>query len=152
MNKGVSLLKAYEVSLTRDICLTFFAESQIKGAPDWQYFSQRIAEMIGLDIGVMFAYLKDNEVVGIICALIYPDLFTGDKVCMETFWYVYPEYRQSPIGIKLLCALENYAAEKDCKRFYVGNLKAVNDEKMHRLYERLHFKEVETHYLKVLCP
>ena len=153
MNKGIKQLTPEEVlSLTRRASESFFVDSQVPGIFDFEGYCKRMEDMIALDMGVVFAYLKDNEAIGIIGGIFYPDLFTGDMVGMEVFWYVLPEHRQSPIGIKLLAALEKYACDKNCKRLYVGNLKALNDDKMHRLYERLHFKEIETHYSKQLQP
>jgi GNAT superfamily N-acetyltransferase len=138
------------LSLTRKASEAFFAESGVPGTFDFEGYCQRMGKMIELDIGIELAYISNYEALGIIGGSIFPDIFTGDLVCVEMFWYVLPEHRCSPIGIRLLYALEEAAIQRGCKRLFVGNLASLNDAKMEELYTRMNYRKIETHYCKLL--
>lgn len=147
----IKVLKPSEISLTRRASEAFFRDSKIDGVFNFSHYSARMANLIMLDVGVEIAYVSDNEAVGIIGGVVTPCLFTGDIIAVEQYWYVLPEWRfQGRIGLQLLREFEQYAHGKGAKRSYVGNLQQLNNEKMARLYRRLGYEPLETHFMKSL--
>jgi ribosomal protein S18 acetylase RimI-like enzyme len=109
-----------------------------------------MAQLISLDVGLEIAYIVNNEAAGIIGGCIVPCLFTGDSIAVEQYWYVLPEFRKGRLGLSLLSAFESEVKRRGAKRCYIGNLAALNNDKMKRLYKLLGYKELETHFVKPL--
>lgn len=135
-------------SLTREPAEAFFAESQIGGVLDFGHFCMSWGKLIALDMAAVMVYRYNDRTLGIIGGTLTKCLMTGDLIAMEAFWWVHPSKRSSPVGIKLLRQWEGWAIDGGAKRIYVGNLQAVNPEKMADLYAHLGYTLLETHYVR----
>jgi hypothetical protein len=136
-------------SLTRVPAVAFFNESKIDGVLDFPHFCDWWDNAIGMRIGVVLVNENNGVFNGIIGGLISQCMMTKDIIATECFWWIAPELRdRSPAGIKLLLRWEEIVKERYAKRIYVGNLHAVNHDKMQDLYHRLGYKSLETHYVK----
>jgi GNAT superfamily N-acetyltransferase len=91
----------------------------------------------------------EGQVVGLISGLIVNYPLNDQKIFQETIWFVAEKYRN--VGIKLLKELERVAKEKwGCAKLvmvYIGNSKP---DKLHKFYERIGFRMLETHFIKEL--
>lgn len=135
-------------SLTREPAFAFFYESKLAGELDFSHFCQTWGTLISLDMARLFVYRTEDRTLGIIGGTITKCTMTGDLIAQESFWWVHPGIRASPIGIRLFRKWENRVIEDGAKRIYVGNLLAVNHEKMTSLYSALGYQMIETHYVR----
>jgi GNAT superfamily N-acetyltransferase len=136
-------------SLTREPAEEFFKESKIDGVLDFPHFCQSWGKLIELDMAAIIVYVDDQQrTLGIIGGTCTKCLMTGDMIAQESFWWVHPSKRRSPVGIKLLRQWEGWGEDRGAKRIYVGNLAAVNHEMMHTLYSKLGYQLLETHYVR----
>jgi len=96
--------------------------------------------------------VADNgAVTGALGALIFPHYWNaGEIVCQELFWWVFPKFRGSSAGMKLLTAVEASAKQKGAKRMMMLCLDAVNGEQVGQMYERLGYQPQERTFAKVI--
>lgn len=136
-------------SLTRVPAEAFFAESGISGELDFQHFADSWDDLIHRNAGVVLVNENENGANGIIGGIFSRCLMTGDPIATECFWWISKDLRgKSPAGMRLFLAWENIMRAKGAKRIYVGNLHAVNHDDMQKLYARLGYTPLETHYVK----
>lgn len=145
----IQILNADELSLTRDIAFAFFKESKIDGKLDFDHFCKSWGSLIQLDMACIMVYIDSSKKPrGIIGGTLTTCLMTNEPIAQEAFWWTEPELRGTPAGLRLLTAWWNYMAAKGAVRVYVGNLMEVEHEAMARLYTRLGFRPLETHYVR----
>jgi len=66
----------------------------------------------GVSDGTCFVCAKDGIPVGVLGALIVPNLYNPEYITLaEAFWYVLPEYRETRAGAMLLKAFHDRASE-----------------------------------------
>lgn len=136
-------------SLTREPAVAFFNESKIDGVLNFKHFCDWWDQAIGISVGVVLVNESEGKSNGIIGGLVSQCMMTGDIIATECFWWIAPELRDhSPAGMRLFLKWEEMVKERYAKRIYVGNLHAVNHDKMQDLYHRLGYKSLETHYCK----
>lgn len=136
-------------SLTRGPAIAFFNESKVEGILNFNHFCITWNSFIKAGIGIVLVNDIAGEQNGIIGGLISQCFMTGDLIATECFWWIAPELRDSsPAGMRLFMKWESLVKERGVKRIYVGNLHAVNHDKMQDLYARLGYKPLETHYVK----
>ncbi len=99
-------------------------------------------------VGGIIISLSDNAVSGGLGFIISNDLHSGEKIAVETFWYVLPEFRG--IGIKLLDEFEKLAKENSCDNIAMVHLEDSSPEVLERLYKKRGYKLVERHYVRVI--
>ena len=117
---------------------------------DVDYADQTYRDLISTGAGqifLMFDVEMDSFIGGLGC-LKAPDLHNGEMIAVETFWYVVPEYRDSAHGIELLFAFEKWAKDNNCTKMAMIHLADSSPERLKKLYERLGYKLLESHYIK----
>ena len=77
--------------------------------------------------------------------MFFPALEDDVITCSETFWYVDEKERGEA---KLLVKAQKYAKEMGARRMTMIHLSNSVPNRLKGLYERLGFKEIETHYIK----
>jgi len=66
--------------------------------------------------GCLFVAEKGSALIGMAAALKYPHYMNrAQSVAQELFWWVEPEHRGGMVAMRLLMALEQWAAEEGCK-------------------------------------
>lgn len=86
---------------------------------------------------------------GFLLAMSGPDLYSGKLLGLEQFWYVRGTgFAASRTAMGLLDRFMAQAAERRCVRALVGHWTSGPD--LSRMYERLGFRPLETHFVKAL--
>lgn len=76
------------------------------------------------------------------------DFHNGEKIGIETFWYVAPQYRGE--GMKLIKTFENKAKELGCVKAAMIHMVDSMPDVLRRVYGRRGYKLIECHYVKDL--
>jgi len=101
-------LSSAEVHLCVDGGNAFFDEGKMPGGFDGEHFCKMWRGLIDAGIGVILGSFTDDgkTITGAIGAVISPNLFSNTKLAVESFWFVFPQYRGH--GIRLLKAFEEW--------------------------------------------
>lgn len=98
--------------------------------------------------GVIFVVRENDQIVGAIGGVVYPEPYSGDLIAQEFFWFVEPEYRG--VGMRLYFTFEGWARDRGCEEIRMGHLHDLMPDKIAAVYRRLGFSAVETNYSKRL--
>ena len=97
-----------------------------------------------------FLLEHDNEIVGVLAGIVTPHFFDyANQFFNEFMWYVKPEFRSTGGGLLLYRALVRRCREKGIKRIIMGHTKYMAED-FKKLYTKLGFTYLQTHYEKVL--
>lgn len=140
-----------EVSLCLPGGEAFFAEAKLPGKFSPSEFVGRMTSLIESGAGIIIgAFAQSGEIQGAIAGVAYDDIYTGDRVAVEMFWFMLPEARGGVGAFRLLHAFEKWARSGGCKRCAMIHLLAINSEPLQAIYQRMGYRPVETNYLKDL--
>jgi GNAT superfamily N-acetyltransferase len=99
--------------------------------------------------GTVFGLFDRNgEIAGGLGCLVGPELSTGRKIAVETFWFVNPLKRGN--GLKLVDAFEQWAIDNGCEAAAMIHLADSHPESLKRFYEASGYRLLEMHYIKTL--
>ena len=129
-----------------DMAYQFYEEGKVPGRLVPEVFERTWRSLIEANIGVIFLLESSRNIVGGLGAIKCPDPNNGEMIASELFWFVEKEYRGS--GLKLLKAFEAWAQEQGIKKILMVHLSELMPGKLKKLYERMGYKELETHYIK----
>ncbi|MCK4276439.1 MAG: GNAT family N-acetyltransferase, partial [Phycisphaerae bacterium] len=90
----------------------------------------------------------DRKVVGLISGKVISYPLQKAKLFQEMIWYVSKDYRR--YGLKLLKELEKRCKDRGINMIIMVALGNSMAERLHNYYERLGYRELETHYIRVL--
>lgn len=94
---------------------------------------------------VLFYVSVDNGIVkGFYIATVQENWFAPTVTVFEQLLYVKPEYRGTPVAMRLVQSLERAAAALGATRVRAGVTTGVNNEKAISMYKRMGFDEVGT--------
>lgn len=127
----------------------FYASSKFLKGFNIERFTEMWAQLIGQGAGVIYLAEADGAIAGTIGGVMYPDIYSGELVATEFFWFVCGESRGLH-GMKLYRAFELWAIEQGCARIRMVHLLDSMPEKLKRIYDHLGFEAVEVHYTKEL--
>jgi GNAT superfamily N-acetyltransferase len=99
--------------------------------------------------GSAWVLVRDGTIVGAIGGIAFPDMFSGDLVATEAFWFVRPDEGRGG-GVRLYRALEHWACERGCVRLRMAHLTNSMPERVAQMYRLMKFEAVETMYQKEL--
>jgi len=140
-----------QLSLTRDLAVSFFIESRLPGTFNWNHFLNTWKTLVNSGMGAMFVHQNQNlQFDAVIGGLTYLCPLTGDKETTETFWYVMPEARNGTKAIRLFERLEQWAVEQGSARIKMAYLEDLSPEIVRDMYERRGYVKQETTYRKEL--
>ena len=99
--------------------------------------------------GVIMGAYNDNEVVGVIAGMVYPDhpIIQGKTIASELVLFVKDGYRTKPSIVKTLIEGFEFWGTSIQGADYI-DMSAYQNKAMSRIYGRYGFKEFETHYIK----
>lgn len=100
---------------------------------------------ISQGMAVVLASFDGEDVDGCIGCIVAPDVNDGAKTYEEAFWFVKPDKRGT--GVRLLKAMEFFAAMHGCKRMFMIHLSDLNPG-LGGLYERRGYRKQEVRYVK----
>ena len=126
----------------------FFEEGKLPGGLNPDVFVATWKKLISTGVGVVFVLIGESGPQGFLGAVTYPDLFNGDKVAVENYWFVLPEFRGR--GILLLNEFERWAKAEGCKRVSMVHLQRLQPDRLKELYESRGYQHIESAYVKSL--
>lgn len=92
---------------------------------------------------------EEDKAVGAIIAYTLTPVFSSDKIAIEIFWYLDPEYRKGTRGIAMMKAYEYWAKLVGCRIVQYGwlvsspeSLKTIYDKTGAVLSEQVYYKEL----------
>ena len=92
---------------------------------------------------------KENK--GIILGLVYPLFYNPNiLVAQELGWWVEPEYRGSPLAIRLLKEFEKEAKNRGASKVIMFYLDAQTPEKLDKMLGKMNYKHLEYNMVKDL--
>ena len=103
-----------------------------------------------IDQGLCAAAEVDGKIVGFLAGMQFPALLNANiMVGAEVAWWVEPEYRNKPIGVKLLKYSEQQAKDKKLKFWSMMCLEQLNADGLESIYERMGYKKSERTYMRI---
>lgn len=144
----IRLLQSEDVPLMLPLARNFFVEAQLPGVLKPEVFESNWRKFLASGIGVVIGLFHEATLCGVIGGLTVPDLCTGDTTTCETFWYVNQEQRRGGMSLRLLREFEVEAVKRGSKKVTLVHLAGENAEGLKKVYERLGFRALETHYVK----
>lgn len=102
-------------------------------------------EIFKSGIGAMWF---SDDYPGMLGAIMYSDINTGDLTAFELIWFVSKGSRDRGIGVKLIEHYEQWALDNHCKRIIMSHLEESMPDTLRSLYKRLGYKPMEVHYMK----
>ena len=142
--------KESELEELSEVLLNFYAMmpyTKEKDTVKWRItWESKWKKLIDAGAGAILALKKSGKIIGGIGMMFFPALEDDVVTCSETFWYVDEKERGG--GLKLLLKAQKYAKEMGARRMTMIHLSNSMPDRLKGLYERLGFKEIETHYIK----
>lgn len=87
----------------------------------------------------------NGHIQGVVGFVVYPQLFSGEPVAGELFWYVEPEAR-GRLGLELLREAERTAVKMGAETMQMVS----PSETTSKLYEKLGYEYVDAQYMRRL--
>lgn len=138
--------KLQDIPDLEELAQMFYGASGLSGDFHMDKFISFWEGQIQTGNGVILIDESYLDITGAIGGLIYPDLYTGEMLAIEFFWFVHPEKRGE--GMKLYYAFEEWVRSKEVKQIRMAYLIESMPEKLKSLYERLGYRQIEVHYAK----
>lgn len=126
----------------------FYASSKYLGKFDPVRFVSVWTNLISSQAGVIFLLIEADELEGAIGGVVYPDLYSGEIIATEFFWFVRQEHRGG--GLRLYKEFEEWAKWKGASQIRMVHLQDSMPDKLERLYRHWGYQPIETHYAKEL--
>lgn len=126
---------------------TFFMEANLPGKFIPESFSRNWRAILEKDLGCVWLYLHEGQIVGAIGGLIYPDINDDVPVVQEMFWFIQPEFRKGLGAIKLFNQLQHWSSARGAKRLYMGNACNQHMAKVGKFLEGLGFRPAGVSYV-----
>lgn len=98
--------------------------------------------------GILLVCEVDGEIIGGIGAVVHEEIYSGERIMSEMFWYVSPQHRGH--GLKLYRELEKAAKAIGCTQIRMVHLLDSSAETLRLLYHRMGYQPLEQHYWKGL--
>lgn len=143
------LISPAEVPLMAPAAKQFFEEFGLSGTFNKISFTVGWTSLVRHGGGFVIACFNESGGIdGAIGMAMNVDIATGDKICVEMFYYVTPSLRGH--GLRLLGLAEEEAVRHRCKRIWMIHLENERAEGMKKIYERKGFALKEHLYMKEL--
>lgn len=92
---------------------------------------------------------ESEGVTGFILGMCFTCPFNRLKrMASELAWWVYPLYRNSSAGVKLLKALEDSAIENECVSLTMICLETMTPDVIQGIYERMGYQQTERAFVR----
>lgn len=127
----------------------FYAASKFLKVFDLDRFCRAWEGFISSGMGVIFALECGADIVGVIGGISHEDLYGGQRVASEFFWFVQHDFRGTH-GMRLYRTFEEWARLKECSQIRMACLMDSEPEQMATLYTRLGYQLCEQQFVKEL--
>lgn len=136
----------------------FFQEFNLRGVFNPDHFLATWTTFFWTVPSVVLGVYRDGTLVGGMGAISSKDMFTGDQVATELFWYIGAAHRTGTGALRVLRAYEDWGMRQQVDELRISHFKMKNDEQLQRLYEHRGYVLLEQGYQKrlkeggALCP
>jgi GNAT superfamily N-acetyltransferase len=130
---------------------SFYEGSGLPGTFKQEHFIENWTKFYELELGAIWVCAEhDLSVIhGAIGVLIHPDIYDGQLVAQELFWFVHPK-SGFKTGIQLYEQLEHWAKIKGAVRLNMACVCNKHMSSLRRFYEKRGFRPVDVSYFKDL--
>ena len=124
-------LEVYELPLCLPFGHAFFRELQLPGTFNEDVFLKNWTTYLTSYGARIFSLWEGETLIGGIGGMLAPDVFTGEKICQEFFWFIAPEYRHRTGALRLFKRFKRWGKESGASRLrMVRMLSADQSEKL----------------------
>ncbi len=141
-------VELHELPIVAKVGEGFWSEGSLPGSIKSEIFIKNWTALIQNGMGRIFGLYQQGQFVGALGAIIMPDINDGELTATECFWFVGKEHRG--VGVRLLLYFVKYAKEIGCVRVNMVHLFNEHANKLSKLYVKMGFSPIETHYVKSL--
>ncbi len=128
----------------------FFEEFELRGVFNPEHFLNTWTAFFWAVPSTVIGLYHNEELIGGLGAIVSPDMFTGDKVATELFWYIGASNRSGTGALRLLRAYEEWGLRLQVDELRIAHFKMKNDAQLQRMYERRGYTLLEQGYQKRL--
>lgn len=128
----------------------FFLEFKLPGIFSGDFFVGMWEQILRDAKGAMWVSIQGDAVVGGIGGVVTPDLFTGDVMVIEAFWFMHPMCRGTLDSVKLLTSFEEWGALIGAKRVVMVHLDTSEETAAEGIYRRRGYMPLETSHYRAL--
>ena len=133
------------------MALDFYTSAKLPGKIDVGLFVGTIAKLAVGGMVKVFSAEDNGTLTGAIGVFVSPDLFTGESVAQEMFWFVTPSARGGMTAVRLLDAAEKAAARMGAVRLMMAHTAELTPEKLRDFYLHRGYTPRETYYQRNLA-
>lgn len=146
--KTIAEATAADIPLLAELARQFYSASRVLRGFDMQRFETLWRTLLESGAGVIFILKSDGQITGTIGGMMHPELYSGELLAVELFWFV--DEAQRGQGIRLYRRFEQWAREKGCAEIRMAHLVDSMPEKVAAFYERVGYAKIETLFAKRL--
>ena len=128
----------------------FYREMALPGRFIPAVFLATWGRYYALEMGIVIAALRDEQVLGVIGGLCFHDQNDGRLCVAEVFWFLHQAARQGRTGLRLLAALEDWAREIGAGEILMMCLMGYQEDRLGQLYIHQGYAPLEVVYRKAL--
>ena len=100
---------------------------------------------------IAFLLMDGKKVIGVFAGISAPHFFDYSTFFFhESMWFVLPEYQGQGGGAMLYRAVHNECIKLGIKKIVMGHTYGFKPGSFEKLYKRMGFRKLETHYVKDL--
>ncbi len=126
----------------------FFREFNLRGVFNPDHFLETWTKFFWSVPCVVIGVFQDGALVGGMGAISSKDMFTGDQVATELFWYIEAGHRTGTGAVRVLRAYEEWGKRQGVDELRISHFKMKNDEQLQRMYEHRGYVLLEQGYQK----
>ena len=121
--------------------------AKMSGLPNFNKnsFIPVIKNVIGTGSGCVIVEEENGLVIGAIGGMVILDIFTGELMSSEMFWFV---SQGSGSGRKLMSEFERWSIKKGCSKIQMGLLHNLYVGSLTKMYIRKGYLPIETMFIK----
>jgi GNAT superfamily N-acetyltransferase len=146
----IRALTVAELPLCVPFGQAFFEEFQLRGTFHPEHFLKTWTVFVEQLGAVVLALSVNEQVIGGLGALDSLDVFTGERVATEMFWYIDPAHRTGTGALRLLRAFEAWGRSRGATELRLSHFMMKNNDPLQRLYEHRGYTLLEQGYQKRL--
>lgn len=134
-----------------DLGVAFMTESGYPGTFQPEHFFAFMPKMMEHNLAEFYAVKSGpGEIQAVLGATFVPDLFSGQLVGSEVFWFADPKARGSKAGLRLFNYFELRCLARGCKSLVMAHISGLRDDALSALYERRGYSSAEQFFRKVI--
>ena len=134
-----------QIPLVGDLAVLAHADGHLREL-DVDAFNFHWQKLLRMGIGAVFAEIIEGEMRGAIGCVVEADLYTGETLAREAFFYVAPKHRSSRTALALLLNYDIWAKGKGATRQYITAHWSEGRQRLDRLYRRRGYTCTEVTY------